>query len=509
VAANLPASTGFAPVPVFGSDRGALITLEGVWGAGKSTAAAELGRRLTAAGFHVAVLHYGPLDSVTRGLAQLLETKPLRTRTGLGGYRLPHHATVDVLMRLAREAFHHRHTYTPALAHHDAVVVDHGVYSKIAYALAVLGEQHPHEQDEELLRWVRAVADPWFLHPDLALWLDTPWPLARERAVARGHGGGNPGSVERLLFLPRYDAVYRQVVAAHPDRVRRVRVAARAVACVHTEVASHVAALLRTTLPDPEPIRSHGAASMTSQILLLSAGMDSFPAWHHLGHPPCLYFDLGHRYAAQERAAIADLAQACGVEVEISDELSLGRWEREDAIIPLRNAHLAMLAAQRADTVWCVGVKGDDTLDKSPAAFAGMSTFISGLTGRTVRVDSPFWSLTKTEIVAGYLAQGLPVEHLLLTFSCGRGDGARTHCGACSSCLRRWTSLVNNGVEAPFDTPPWRWQRVQDYYVPAMASRRYPDHRAEEFFAALAAVDHPAARTNHPGTAAQTAEAMR
>lgn len=262
VAVDLPEGAGLAPVPLFAAGRGILVAVEGVWGAGKSTAAEALGRRLTAAGFDTAVLHYGPLDGVAGRLADMLETRPLRSRTGLGGYRVAHHATVDVLMRLAREAFHHRHTYIPALAGHDVVVVDHGVYSKIAYALAVLGEQHPHEHAEELLRRVRAVVDPWFLHPDLAVWLDMPWPLARERAIARGHGGGDPGSVERLLFLPRYDAAYRQVIAAHPDRVRRVRVGLRNRAGVHTEVAGHVAVLLNTTLHAPAlPDRSDAVPS--------------------------------------------------------------------------------------------------------------------------------------------------------------------------------------------------------------------------------------------------------
>ncbi|WP_233442535.1 nucleoside/nucleotide kinase family protein [Lentzea atacamensis] len=231
-----------------------LITVEGVWGAGKTTAASDLGRRLTAAGFSTAVLHYGPLDEVTGRLAELLDSRPLRARSGLGGYRLPHHATVDVLARLAREAFHHRHTYAAALAGHDVVVVDHGVYSKIAYAVTVLGEQHPHEQVQELLDRVRAVVDPWFLHPDLAVWLDVPWPLARERAIARGHGGGTPGSVERLVFLPRYAAAYRLVAATYSGRVRRILAAARCPPCVHTDVAAHVAALLRTDLPaGPQP----------------------------------------------------------------------------------------------------------------------------------------------------------------------------------------------------------------------------------------------------------------
>lgn len=221
------------------------------------------------------------------------------------------------------------------------------------------------------------------------------------------------------------------------------------------------------------------------EILLFSAGLDSFPAWHYLGQPPSLYFDLGHRYADQERAAITTLAAECGIDVEVSDELRLGAWEESDAIIPMRNAYLAMLAAHRADTVWCVGVKGDKTLDKSPAAFADIAGFASRMSGRTVRVDSPFWQMTKTEIVAWYVAQGLPVEHLLLTYSCGRLDPVPTHCGGCSSCLRRWISLANNGIDAPFDSAPWAWSRVREFYIPAMREGRYPQHRAQEFFAAL------------------------
>ncbi|MGH3769413.1 MAG: 7-cyano-7-deazaguanine synthase [Pseudonocardiaceae bacterium] len=224
------------------------------------------------------------------------------------------------------------------------------------------------------------------------------------------------------------------------------------------------------------------------EILLFSAGLDSFPAWYYLGQPPSVYFDLGHRYAAQERTAIAALAARCALEVSISEELRLGEWEAEDAIIPLRNVHLAMLAANHADTVWCIGVKGDRTLDKSPQAFADMSAFITRLSGHVIRVDSPFWEMTKTQILAWYLGQGLPAEDLLLTFSCSRADGEMIHCGACSSCLRRWISLANNGVPAAFTSPPWEWQRVHEYYLPAMRQGRYPAHRAEEFFDALATV---------------------
>lgn len=225
-----------------------------------------------------------------------------------------------------------------------------------------------------------------------------------------------------------------------------------------------------------------------NEVLLFSAGLDSFPAWHLLGHPPCLYFDIRHRYRRQELAAISALAAQCGIEVEISRELDLSAWEADDAIIPMRNIYFAMLAANRAQKIWCVGVRGDATADKSPQAFEDISSFVSRYTGTTVRLDSPFWQATKTEIVRWYLDEGLPPEDLLLTFSCSREDDADTHCGRCSSCLRRWISLTNNGIAASFDADPWTWERVSEFYITAMTDGTYPSHRAHEFFAALATV---------------------
>jgi len=230
-----------------------------------------------------------------------------------------------------------------------------------------------------------------------------------------------------------------------------------------------------------------------SEILLNSAGLDSFPAWHYLGRPPTLYVDLGHRYRDHELATVRDLAKRCHMQLTVSTELDLSAWEPdEDPIIPLRNVYLAMLASRHADTIWCVGVKGDHTLDKSPGAFARMSTFLSEFAGRPIRVDSPFWEMTKTDIVAWYLKKGLPVENLLATFSCMRPHTHRVHCGRCPSCLRRWIALANNGLDAPFAAPPWEWGRVSSYYIPAMAKGTYPDHRAQEFFTAMATVGiHP------------------
>lgn len=241
---------GTAPWRI-GAPRGRLFTVEGVWGAGKTTAAQLVAGGLRQAGFTVAVLHYGPEPGSAGQLSHFLETAPLRSREGLGGYTAPHHAAVDVLLRMCREAHHQLTCFRPALAAHDAVIVDRGIYSKLAWALAVLAETSPGTPPAGLLDQLHAAVEPWFCYPDHAVFLDTPWPLARERAIARGHGGGNPAAIERLVFLPRYLDAYRQVLEAQPGRVTRIRTGLRDPGDIAEEITGLLAWLLGTCRPTP------------------------------------------------------------------------------------------------------------------------------------------------------------------------------------------------------------------------------------------------------------------
>ncbi|MCK9870290.1 hypothetical protein MRI28_11675 [Nocardiopsis dassonvillei] len=245
-----------APAWRLGASRGLLVSTEGVWGAGKTTTAELAGEQLRTAGFTVAVLHYGPRPGTIGKLSQFLESRPLRTRTGAGGYTHAHHATVDVLLRLCREAHQHQTFYEPALAGNDVVIIDHGVYSKLAWALTVLTETQPASPAGQILGRLHEVVAPWFLHPDLAVFLNTPWPLARERAIARGHGGGNPAAIERLLFLPRYEAAYRRVLDAHRPRVLPIRVGLREAPDVAAETAEAIIDRLRAPSPRFVPATS-------------------------------------------------------------------------------------------------------------------------------------------------------------------------------------------------------------------------------------------------------------
>src|SRR5437588_600439 len=106
---------GVGAESLLGRRGGVLFSVEGVWGAGKTTAARLLGERLRDRGIDARVLHYGAEAGTIEALSKWLTENPLRRRVGVGGFAAPHHATVDVFLRLCREAHHHTHGYRPAL----------------------------------------------------------------------------------------------------------------------------------------------------------------------------------------------------------------------------------------------------------------------------------------------------------------------------------------------------------------------------------------------------------
>jgi 7-cyano-7-deazaguanine synthase len=204
------------------------------------------------------------------------------------------------------------------------------------------------------------------------------------------------------------------------------------------------------------------ATTSPREILLCGGGIDSFVAWHYLGKPQALYFDLGDRNRDQEYRALDTLARRHGIRLVVSRELDLGAWELQDGVIPMRQLHLATLACHRADTVWCVALKGNYGADKSSPAFERLSKLISEVAGRDIRIDSPFRDMTKTEVVRWYVDQSLPVDALTSTHSCMTPRGASLHCGRCAGCVCRWVALANNGIEAKFAESPWLWEQVRE-----------------------------------------------
>ena len=138
------------------------------------------------------------------------------------------------------------------------MIVDHGVYSKLAWALTVLIETSPQTDPMQMLTRLWAITAPWFCVPDVPVFLDTPWPLARERAISRGRGGGNPAAIERLLFLPRYVDAYRKVLSDQVPQVVRVPVGLRSPGDVADEITAVLLDTLRAAPPAPGSTSASG-----------------------------------------------------------------------------------------------------------------------------------------------------------------------------------------------------------------------------------------------------------
>lgn len=177
-------------------------------------------------------------------------------------------------------------------------------------------------------------------------------------------------------------------------------------------------------------------------LLLYSGGMDSFIAWHYLGQPSTLYVDLGHLYRANEIGAIANTIP----ETKRIVCHTVGRYEKQDAEIPLRNLFLSMFAAlEGAEKIWLIVQKDEMTvLDRTEKFLYSSSDMLTQLLGKSIIVDSPFKEMDKTEMVAWYLKNVGDIGALLLTVGCFYERMG--HCGNCGACFRRFVAFKNNGI---------------------------------------------------------------
>jgi len=193
--------------------------------------------------------------------------------------------------------------------------------------------------------------------------------------------------------------------------------------------------------------------------LLFSGGLDSV-CFDYLGKPSFLiYVQNRSRYAEAEEHAIYKLRAEKALQGELiplADKLDLSAYERDDLIVPNRNAHLVLLASNYADTIWLASVKGDRSNDKDEHFYGCMTELLNHMWDdqhwterRTFKVGSPYKQFTKRRLVAMYLAAKGPPQHLLTSYSCY--EGKKQHCGVCKPCARKRVALALNDVEMPKD----------------------------------------------------------
>lgn len=165
------------------------------------------------------------------------------------------------------------------------------------------------------------------------------------------------------------------------------------------------------------------------------------------------------------------------------------------------HAHLAALvtghywqAKRCRPCARCGGVVSKDEVnsDKSPEFLAAMTEVLNishrgqyWTEGRTFELRTPFREVTKSDLVRRYLHRGGELSHLLHSVSCY--SDKPMHCGACSSCFKRWVALTNaldcDAIAAePYWEHPAKWKPRQ-YWVDKLA--HYPESRREETMRAL------------------------
>lgn len=229
-------------------------------------------------------------------------------------------------------------------------------------------------------------------------------------------------------------------------------------------------------------------------VLLYSGGLDSY-ALAHIGQPDVLlHVRMGTSYGRVESGL---LAAPAGLENRVTEaDLTLALWERADTIIPARNAHLVLLAANYGETVWLAATAGDRVHDKDLKFADRMNELLAHLyapqwwlpDGRDVRMELPAKAWSKEELVARYLAAGGDGAALARdTTSCYDATFHTRHCAGCKPCARKWMALVVNDVDPGYDAAPY----VRATYLPAIRDGSW-DRGRDEAATVLAALGEAA-----------------
>jgi 7-cyano-7-deazaguanine synthase in queuosine biosynthesis len=193
-------------------------------------------------------------------------------------------------------------------------------------------------------------------------------------------------------------------------------------------------------------------------------------AYHYLGKPQTLYFDAWTQYSAIEVRVVRELIPNTIIE---NATINLGTREvGKKAYIPFRNMYFAGLATYYSDSIVIAGLKDDLVSDKNAGIFDSFSELFSEMEDRRIRVWSPFWEMTKAQVVKWYLENGGTKEELLKTFSCYQPKNGG-QCWACPACFRKWNALWMNGIKVKFEN----FDLIQEYRRSALEGKYDPERR--------------------------------
>jgi len=183
--------------------QGRFITLEGIEGAGKSTALALVREAVEAAGHPVVVTREPGGTALGEDLRALLLG---HKHTGMAD-------DTELLLMFAARAEHLHQVIAPALRAGKWVICDR--FTDATYAYQGGGRGLSRERIAELETWVQGER-----RPDLTLLLDLPVLQGLERAGRRS--APDRFESEQAAFFERVRQAYLDIAAAEPQRVRTI-----------------------------------------------------------------------------------------------------------------------------------------------------------------------------------------------------------------------------------------------------------------------------------------------
>lgn len=182
---------------------GALITIEGIDGTGKSTVATDIGRFLEGKG--------------VRGALQR-EPTPLWLGQAVRTGQAHHVSPVALTFLFLADRAEHARALVDQVSRGTVVVCDRFLDSTTAYQGAALDGVLP-ESAGDPVEWVWSLQRPWAPIPDLTLLLVDEPAKCMERVRSRG---GATELFEQEAFLAKVQENYRKIAAREPGRFRVV-----------------------------------------------------------------------------------------------------------------------------------------------------------------------------------------------------------------------------------------------------------------------------------------------
>jgi hypothetical protein len=234
------------------------------------------------------------------------------------------------------------------------------------------------------------------------------------------------------------------------------------------------------------------------KVLLSSGGMDSFL----LAHEPELrgavhvFGNVGQKYLKKEMHAAHIVAEIANAKLVVVHGTNLAKYEHPSGIIPFRNAHLLLTAAQYGTELY-MGVIADEINSDKSVEFIEAMEYVLNIShraqywteGRQFRINTPYRAYNKTELIKAFVARGGSMGDLMRSVSCY--SATEHHCGECASCFKRWVAITNatgKDQQRHFDKHPALWKPMAHW---KRALESYSPSRAEEILSAFRLCEVP------------------